>query len=959
MSMYDARFDPEPPRRPGWHPALIAGALLFGFLTLLSLAVGAFVAFRPGGWQGIPARAEEPYREKLRAAREAFEAADSGADRSEERALRKLFVALADPDRNDKSQYFDFDRMLLECRAAGLPHRAASTLRREVETSLPPKFHANVTAVAGTEIVLRHVDALPDERERLAWVQIRSPDGQCAKQRFWLRWHEEQWRIFDYEDLELSSRMSSMMAGLATDPAVQRLGPAAQNAVERLAQAGALTRTGDFARAEEIFNSIGPASIPRLMRGFYVNVAANVHLAFERSEDALEVVEQAEREGLEMPSLLLLKSQALHGLGRAEEARLLAEEYLSLMGDDPLGRMTLGHALSALGRRDEAAAAYRRGLELHADSGENLIGLALALSESGVEEVRAHFARMTRPELWLVTIGERLTAAGRYDMLLAVAEEYRRATPGDANADFYKGLALRVRGEWERAAEALRRGLSVADEEQRPALHEQYRAVMVDLGDPLSVYREAADPAVEFERLAGDLWQLGDYDSLRALVDAHRANCPDDLRLEIQEGWLDYQDRNLAAAAERFQAVMTQAADEALRYEAQSALLSVLVEDDRMLEGYRAAVDPVQAVQQLASALDYAGNAEGLERLLAAHAAARPDDDLTYFRARALFHRRRFAEAAALLDPRRYPQLDEQSRYTFAAAHCEATVAAGQALEAYRAAPDASSVFQTLAAELLVHRKADELERLVEEHALRAPEDSRAHYYRGYVQMLRDQPKQAAAEFAKAMETASDDGIRYLARNARIEALFTAEQSTAAYESIEPRRETFAQLWWLGTTAKNATELEALLILHRQRDPDDPQLGGAELDLAWLRQDYAAVAEQARRCELMPADRRPYSWQDYLLRALVRLGRSEEAMAVARAATAQGRDPYYEAVVHAAAGRADDARGAIERSLKRGHMTEEYYLDEDLGPHLRGADYAEFRRHHPPADPPLPERVFD
>ena len=120
--------------------------------------------------------------------------------------------------------------------------------------------------------------------------------------------------------------------------------------------------------------------------------------------------------------------------------------------------------------------------------------------------------------------------------------------------------------------------------------------------------------------------------------------------------------------------------------------------------------------------------------------------------------------------------------------------------------------------------------------------------------------------------------------------------------------------------------------------------GLTEVD--YIRRNWAdAVTRLQENRETILADgENLLVWEDRIIRSLARLGRHDEALAIARTSTERDLDPWFEAVVQAAAGNVEETIDAMRHCLSTGAYTpEQFYADDDMGPALRSEAFAPLR----------------
>jgi tetratricopeptide (TPR) repeat protein len=188
---------------------------------------------------------------------------------------------------------------------------------------------------------------------------------------------------------------------------------------------------------------------------------------------------------------------ALHGLGRLEEAATSYARVLALRPDLAEAHSNLGNTLRALGRLEDAAASYSRALALepgcavtHHNKGNALLELAR------FEDAAASYSRALalKPDLAEAhsNMGNALRSLGRLD---EAAASYRRALalkPDFAGAHSNLSDTLRDLGQIAEALASARRAIEI--EPELPGAHNSSGNASMDLGkfeEAAASYRRA------------------------------------------------------------------------------------------------------------------------------------------------------------------------------------------------------------------------------------------------------------------------------------------------------------------------------------------------------------------------------------------------------------------------------------------------------------------------------------
>lgn len=352
----------------------------------------------------------------------------------------------------------------------------------------------------------------------------------------------------------------------------------------------------------------------------------------------------------------------------------------------------------------------------------------------------------------------------------------------------------------------------------------------------------------------------------------------------------------------------------------------------------------VEPLDFLAGRLLDAKRNDALEVLLAEAERRAPGDVATGLcRVQALAATGEDGRAADLLFSLRPAVADGEWESEWEEEYLELMDRAGRLAEAYRPGPDARRVFRRGGELLIDHEDPQRLTAWVERHLASDPRDPAVAYFAGVALLQDDKLDSAERELQEGLARAEDPADRRQFLEALWETRHAAGRTLAAYRKAEDRRAAFRFLVGLCIDDEDADLLETLLALHREQDTGDPWVSLAEIEQAWLRKEYEAIVRvaQASLADPMPAET---GWVDLArerqVRALVRLGRFEEALGVARRDRRHSRDPWYAAIVHAVGGDVPAALAEIERCLEFGDEDLiDFLLDEDAGPALESPPF--------------------
>jgi hypothetical protein len=486
-------------------------------------------------------------------------------------------------------------------------------------------------------------------------------------------------------------------------------------------------------------------------------------------------------------------------------------------------------------------------------------------------------------------------------------------------------------------------------DEKRQEVVEEFLTDAAAAGKAVEGYRAAPVAEEAFRTLADQLFELDRRDDLRQLVEAHRAGHPADPWLALYQADLQLTDKAWDDAIRVLSAALKTAPKE-LRDRLGWSYLQAMYGAGRWLEAYESAERRHETFAHLANLLANDKNVAGLEALIHAHRPHAADDaDLYYFEARAKVLRKQPAEATTLFRKACQKQTEPTRRTGYVNQFLLDMDDIGQLLEAYRAAPDRSAAFPTAASRLLFQKKDQELATLLEEHARLGGADPLLDFYRGELHLLRRQAAQAEPHFAAALARATPREV-WRFRDGFLRARVKMGQAVKTYREADTGPDTFESLASLCFQEKDANQLQALIDAHGPTPPGAPVLVSWELEVRWLKQDYAGALRllTEHREDVFALARFRGKANDYRVRCLVRLKRAQDAVREAQAAL-RGRHANRRPLVlaWAATGDVRQTIAAVGKDPPSTYFLKGCYEDADLGPILRSNAFREFRAKFP------------
>jgi hypothetical protein len=492
--------------------------------------------------------------------------------------------------------------------------------------------------------------------------------------------------------------------------------------------------------------------------------------------------------------------------------------------------------------------------------------------------------------------------------------------------------------------------LAKQPENKRTELINEFLFDMAALDKLVEGYQAAPDAKQAFLILAEDFLEEGPEDRLKPLLDAHRLRCPDDIWLTLYQGHLHAADKEWDKAVQVLGAGWNMATKEQ-RDRFRYAYVQALSQTGRSLEAYRTIEPRDQTFNQLTSQLALDRKWTDLGILLLAHrAVAANDPDVLFSDARMRVGLKQFEEAGKLIRKAYDNQLVDYKRRNYASTFALDMEQAGKGLEGYRIAPDQLVAFETLARQCLSLKKEKELQALLDEHGKSHSKDPLYHYHVAELHLLRGEVGKAEQQFSAALANSSPQH-EWMFRNGLNRARIKAGKAVDVYRETGAENFRFEELANLCKTDGNARQLEALIAARRETDPDDPDLPLWDLEVKWLDRDHEGAfklrTEHRRGVFALPRHR--WKTDDYLVRCLVKLKRTKEAIQEAEAIAKSKHGNQLPLVfAHAAQGDVKQTIAVVERSPANTYLIASFYQDPDLGPILRSDGFRPFRDRFPP-----------
>jgi len=491
------------------------------------------------------------------------------------------------------------------------------------------------------------------------------------------------WRVYDRDDPRSRLRMTVRRAGHEWQTLAGTsvpVGDPSRSAIDAVEKALELPLEGSAPELESALSDCRGANLPRPWAAARAVAEANLHIQQGEPQKALKSLDFAAQQDPTFPPTRLVRAVAANRLGDHKTALQNAAIYRDAVGPDPDAVLQIGLALEATERSAPAVREYRAALKDFPGHDALYPALARALPAGEKREAGELAAKGPKPADHLRAI---LSAPEANDVALAdgVTAGFLAARPDDPHG-LTAAAVVRVRqGKAAEAAALLRKAREATPDEMREEMRSGYLAEVKRYKLHLAGYKAVppADRSAAFRFLAFDLytWMNG-WDNFPAagplleLVVAHRAVAPAD-------PWVDYWLAELFAAGERLEraeelfaagmaklprpALLTRKPlpgqppvidftdDEVAWDEFRVRRVDCLFQLGRWRDAYRELPPAVYTFDQLAFALDAAGDVAGLEGLIAMHNKVVPGDaELIFWQGQVHWARKQTRQAVELFD---------------------------------------------------------------------------------------------------------------------------------------------------------------------------------------------------------------------------------------------------------------------------------------------------------------------
>jgi tetratricopeptide (TPR) repeat protein len=841
---------------------VVLAVMGIGFVVLLVGALGVLLSdsvLRKGGTPPATARIADDDEEWLEAERRVFVPQKPLVEAEAERELMPLFDdlgrALREADGTSINAHFDLACMADEYAAlVAFPFRSPQAKRdfmNGARTGFGQARNTFVELRAWNTSEIHKVKKLSDVTV-VVIARHRNPNGTSQKMRWWVTRRFGTWKIYDLEDLDVGLRMSTVMGSLAEQgramlgqPRLDMLPEAAVAAQNLKAAQQALDAQQNPNAAEQLLALVPAQRLPPPIEVLRHQIKGLIHLRRGQFQDALNAFEAAKRIQPDAPVLDHLQGTTLTHLNRWAEALEYLQAYRDLLGEDADTCRVLGVTLNRLGRYSEAVQLFRRALDFNPKDTRAFQGLLRSLtSNDKLDDVGARFALLETPAQFFDEFAEECEKREFPQLLEPLVQAMRDIAPRHVSLDYYLALVQARKRHPKEALPLFKSALAKQkDALKRREYAKRFLKAMGSIGKADEGYAVIPDSRAMFPGLAAEAkkhYRIGD---LRQLVQVHGKKHADDPLLPWYQAELYVREGRYALADQTFAAALAHPPDAETLKEFRGSRVLAQYHTGRALSAYRDVGPRQETFTQLAILCFNNEEDAQLRGLLDAHEKHNPrDDELLRFRYRLKIRQQQTAEAVKLFKSALARPTSKEKRTERVSEFLSDMVNAGQALEGYKAAPDAKEAFSTIAEQLQEEGRLEELKPILGWHRRSHPNDPWLAYFQGEIHVQEKAWDQALAALEKGMKQAPKD-VRNRFRWQYVYAGYEAGSALKVYEASDAKKETFTQLANLMANDKKGAELQALVEAHRPQAKDDPELFYQEARAkVFLNQPQEAIA---------------------------------------------------------------------------------------------------------------------
>jgi len=598
--------------------------------------------------------------ERIKGIRQAFDAEPNGplvkVFPNEFQKLFDDFGKIMKAGGHGAEVHWNIDRIVLELNRDGFLDRLSGRDRRDLSRGFEMGLKAQMPQMS---------ERLSYDRTEIRGVRWLIPDQEAIvivrhvvnelgmefgfKVRWWVVKSDGVWKIYDFEDLAVGSRITVVMGTLlkslivpGQQPDLARL-KAMQAEAQKIQVAMSHLMAEDFDECEKEVSRVNLRVLPNEFQaiGYCLRGISRANLG--KGVEAIEDLKQAERV---MPNLPLAQAGftlAYFIEGDYEKAIQHGRTYVDQVGSDGIVNVLVGRCLIALEKYDEAAVEFRRALDDDTQNAETLDLLRQCLPKGKKSELGDRLMAMRDPEGSITLLVDQAKDDNDAEAVEAYTLAFAKKFPNNVIVR-RKAIETHIRNNnladaKKLLVEALR---DASLEDQRKTINEVlYSFIEADEEEaiyavtPAPLRREVFDDiATDFDEMISDYeFDEPEWDEM---IDNFESLLHQHSRLDQNDPMLPYHRAMMAVlredreGAEKLYGVgmeMQQTDEHRLRY--RSRRVENLRELGRSLEAYEKIGPRNETFRQLSLSLE--DTPDVLESLVAAHRKNVPQEPLLDF----------------------------------------------------------------------------------------------------------------------------------------------------------------------------------------------------------------------------------------------------------------------------------------------------------------------------------------
>jgi Tol biopolymer transport system component len=306
---------------------------------------------------------------------------------------------------------------------------------RKLEPQLRQRLAHPVVGITWRRCEIRQVRFLQDETEAVVHSRHWDADDVPARVRLWLVRRDGKWRVYDFEELEVSMRFSTALG--VGSMMVDQKNPSIK-ALPRLLQGCQEVVGGDSERGVEILEKLKGEKFPPVVESWRLAMIAEGWRDQKEYAKALKAADRAVAINNDLPFLHLTYARCHNGLKQHEKALEAADRYAKRLGKDAYYFAEVGDACAGLARTADAVAAYKSGLNDDPQSAVNVLGLMRLLPDGEHRALVQYYKQLKGLDEWFDAMAEEFIREKDAKTLRRLIEIHKSVVPDDERIPKYE-----------------------------------------------------------------------------------------------------------------------------------------------------------------------------------------------------------------------------------------------------------------------------------------------------------------------------------------------------------------------------------------------------------------------------------------------------------------------------------------------------------------------------------------